>query len=378
MVTANFHYVNDNENLAVWCQTFNHKPWIALDTEFARFKTYYQIVGLVQLSDGESHVLIDPMDIDAWQPLIDLLSNPSVTKVLHASGEDLELLQHWLDVVPTPLFDTQVAAAFAGLGISVGLQALVKQLLGIYMNKEEARSDWLQRPLTDAQLRYAALDVAYLLDCRQHLAQALETANKTEWFHQDMQQLAQKKQPILPEQAYLKVKGAWQLKKEPLQRLQTLARWRECIARVDNIPKGFILKDAQLMQLANRSTISKACLRTMEGIHPRVIRQYADDIVALFAAPPDNPAVTPMIDPISPITKQEQPQFKRLQAVVREVAQANQIAPQILAPKAQLIEIYHHAKQGLGEPNFPYFEGWRRDILAQPMAQTLSDIHHAR
>ena len=373
MVGVKYQVVEDETNLAAVCQHLSKSPCIALDTEFARFNTYYQIPGLVQVSDGQSHYLIDPMTIKVWQPLIDLLTNPNVIKVVHASGEDLELFNHWLDVVPTPLFDTQVAAAFAGVGLSVGLQALVKTLLNEHIDKEETRSDWLQRPLTESQLLYATVDVLFLLQCKQQLAAMLIANNRMEWFLQDMASLGQKKSPVLTEQVYLKVKRAWQLDTIALRRLQVLAAWRETQAQKDNKPKGFLLKDDQLIKIAEQAPITLPLLSSIEGVYPSFIRKYGTTIVALLDDLPEIDS-DKLLAPPTPISKQEQPMYKKLHAMVKQVAQAHNIDTQLLVRKAQLIEVYERTRHGLDYQSHPAWVGWRAQLLDKPIRQVLSEV----
>ncbi|HEY0892485.1 MAG TPA: ribonuclease D, partial [Cellvibrio sp.] len=156
-------WIDQDDQLTELCAVWRKQAAIAVDTEFMRSDTFYPIAGLLQIGDGKGCYLIDPLAIKNLAPLRELMLDTAVTKVLHSCSEDLEVFQRWLGVVPAPLFDTQIAAAFAGLGFSLGYSGLVKNLLTIEIPKDETRSDWLQRPLSVAQLNYAALDVAHML-----------------------------------------------------------------------------------------------------------------------------------------------------------------------------------------------------------------------
>lgn len=156
-------WIEQDTELAELCQRWRQQAAIAVDTEFMRTSTFYPIAGLIQIGDGKGCYLIDPLAIQDFTPLRDLLLDESVTKVLHSCSEDLVVFQRLLGIVPAPLFDTQIAAAFAGYGFSLGYAGLVKAVLNTEIPKEETRSDWLQRPLSVAQLKYAALDVAHML-----------------------------------------------------------------------------------------------------------------------------------------------------------------------------------------------------------------------
>ena len=154
--------IDDSATLANYCQQWLKQPLIALDTEFMRTETFYPIPGLIQVADEHQCYLIDPLQVDDMSPLVELLRAPEVLKVLHAGNEDIELFRHSYGVIPAPLFDTQIGAAFVGWGFSMGLQRLVAHALDVELGKGETTSDWLQRPLTPEQEHYAALDVAYL------------------------------------------------------------------------------------------------------------------------------------------------------------------------------------------------------------------------
>ncbi len=168
-MTIQINWITSNTQLNERCAHWNTLPFIALDTEFIRVDTFYPIAGLLQVSDGVSTFLIDPLLIDDWQPLAQVFSNQQVVKVLHACGEDLEVFSLLTGALPVPLFDTQVAAGYLNIGFSMGYSRLVQHVLGIELPKGETRSDWLQRPLSDLQVLYAAQDTEYLVDVYQAL-----------------------------------------------------------------------------------------------------------------------------------------------------------------------------------------------------------------
>jgi hypothetical protein len=164
-VAIDIHWIRDNDSLGQHCAEWQHLPFVALDTEFMRVDTFYPIAGLIQIGDGERAYLIDPLTIDNWQPLAALLENPAVVKVLHACSEDLEVLLRLTGSLPAPLFDTQLAAAYLNLGFSMGYSRLVKEVLDLDLPKGETRSDWLQRPLSETQISYAAEDAHIWRKC---------------------------------------------------------------------------------------------------------------------------------------------------------------------------------------------------------------------
>ena len=163
-MAIDIHWICDNDSLGQHCAEWQQLPFVALDTEFMRVDTFYPIAGLIQIGDGVRAYLIDPLTIDNWQPLAALLENPAVIKVVHACSEDLEVLLRLTGSLPVPLFDTQLAAAYLNLGFSMGYSRLVQAVLDIDLPKGETRSDWLQRPLSETQVSYAAEDAVHLAE----------------------------------------------------------------------------------------------------------------------------------------------------------------------------------------------------------------------
>ena len=153
---AEAEWVASNSRLAELCLDWRQSERVAVDTEFQRTDTFYPIPGLIQIGCNQKAYLIDPQAITDFSPFVDLLNDTAVLKLVHAASEDLELFAHCYGATPRPLFDTQTACAFLGLGLSVGYQRLLNTLFELDVDKHETRSDWLQRPLTQSQQRYAA------------------------------------------------------------------------------------------------------------------------------------------------------------------------------------------------------------------------------
>ncbi len=183
-MAIDIHWIRDNDSLGQFCAEWQQLPFVALDTEFMRVDTFYPIAGLLQIGDGVRAYLIDPLTIDNWQPLAALLENPAVVKVVHACSEDLEVLLRLTGSLPAPLFDTQLAAAYLNLGFSMGYSRLVQEVLGIDLPKGETRSDWLQRPLSDTQISYAAEDALHLAEVFVQLRPKLSD-DKYAWVLED-------------------------------------------------------------------------------------------------------------------------------------------------------------------------------------------------
>ena len=186
-------------SLAQHCAAWQQLPFVALDTEFMRVDTFYPIAGLLQVGDGERAYLIDPLLIRDWQPFAALLENPALLKVLHACSEDLEVLLRLTGSLPAPLFDTQLAAAYLNLGFSMGYSRLVQAVLGIELPKGETRSDWLQRPLSETQVSYAAEDAVHLAEVYRQLAPQLSAEKTAAVLEDGAELISNMRREVLPE-----------------------------------------------------------------------------------------------------------------------------------------------------------------------------------
>ncbi|MEH6616754.1 MAG: ribonuclease D [Porticoccus sp.] len=310
---------------------------VAIDTEFMRTDTFFPILGLVQLFDGKTCWLIDPLEVSDLGALAAMLVNPDITKVFHSCSEDLEVLQHVLGCVPQPLFDTQVAAAMTGYGFSKGYAALVDAMLGIHVPKGETRSDWLKRPLRDAQLGYAASDVYHLLPVYRQLCESLNQLGRHTWVDEEMTSLIAKsadRDDI--DHYYLKVKGAWQLTPQRLEALNLLCQWRETEARACNRPRNRLVADKTLLEIAIVNPQGKHALAEIEGMHPGIMRRYADILLELLARglstdKTDCPKPLP-----EPLPRKAGDMIKQLKKTVVKQAEMLDLPPEVLARKRDL------------------------------------------
>ncbi len=273
--------VSDSTRLEELCAQWRQLPVLAMDTEFERSRTYYSRLALVQVYDGTEVYLIDPMAVADLSALGEILAAPGTIKVFHSCSEDLEVLYQHFGVRTEPLFDTQMAAAFLNMGASMGYAGLVEKLLQVSLQKSETRTDWLQRPLNDKQKIYAAQDVQYLLPIYHQLDEQL-TDEKRRWLFADAATLAAGVEAQMPpELAYLRVKAAAQLDQPGLNRLALLAEWREKEAQQQDIPRSFLLKDPQLIQLSVQNVNSVADMLALD-ISRGTLRKYASDLLLLL------------------------------------------------------------------------------------------------
>lgn len=361
-------WIAQDQELAELCARWRQQAAIAIDTEFMRSETFYPIAGLIQVGDGRGCYLIDPLAITDFSPLRELLLDSAVTKVLHSCSEDLEVFQRLLDLVPSPLFDTQIAAAFAGYGFSLGYAGLVKAVLNIDVPKEETRSDWLQRPLSVAQLKYAALDVAHMLVVYGKLLQQLKATGRLQWVKEDCADLVTNAwQPDDFTQAYRKVGFAWKLRSQELATLQQLCIWRETEARERNVPRNRLVKEPVLWEIARRQPSDLEQLQRIRDLPPRTLRDYGEQLLAIVAASgASDPASWPERLP-PPLAIREAAQLKRLKKHVRDLAEKLDMPVEIFVRKKEYEELL---RSGLHSEEFVLpsrLQGWRFEVVGQTL-----------
>ncbi|EGH11612.1 ribonuclease D, partial [Pseudomonas savastanoi pv. glycinea str. race 4] len=281
-MAIDIHWIRDDDSLARHCAEWQLLPFVALDTEFMRVDTFYPIAALLQIGDGQSAWLIDPLLINDWQPLSALLENPDVIKVVHACSEDLEVLLRLTGSLPVPLFDTQLAAAYLNLGFSMGYSRLVQEVLNIDLPKGETRSDWLQRPLSETQISYAAEDAVHLAELFSILRPRLSD-DKYAWLLDDGAELvANLRREVDPYEVYREAKLAWKLSRAQLAVLRELCAWREREARARNLPRNRIVREHSLWPLAKTQPDNLAALGRIEDMHPRTVRHDGEFLLELI------------------------------------------------------------------------------------------------
>ena len=361
-------HVTHNAQLADIAAQLRDKPLLAIDTEFQRETTFYPIAGLIQLGDAQHQYLIDPLTIDAWSPLRELFEENKPC-VLHACGEDLEIFSLVASAIPTALFDTQVGAALAGFGFSLSYQALVRECLGIEVEKEQTRSDWLRRPLSAEQCHYAALDIAYLpavFDC---IAERLDKKGRLDWWKAEGNtMLTASRDAIAPERYYLKLSGGWRLHGVQVAALQQLCAWREIEARSRDVPRGRILKDAQCLEIARVLPRTLAELAGTPELHAQQVRIEGEKILAIIAAAREIPANEYPTRIEEPLRRELGDRLKQLRQLVEARARELDVAPESLARKRDC-EIL------LRTGTLPdSLLGWRRDIIGEPLLALLKTM----
>jgi ribonuclease D len=340
-------------------------PVLGLDTEFVRERTFFPRLGLIQVTDGAAVYLLDPLAVRDLAPLREVCAAAGTLKVLHSASEDVEVFHRAVGAVPSPMFDTQVAAGLAGIGASLSYQRLVAALLNIDLPKGETRTDWLARPLSTAQISYAAEDVACLLPLYAILRRELEQSGRLDWALEDSAALLDTSRfDADPGRAYRRLRGGGRLNRRQLGVLRELAAWRDGEARRRDLPRGFVLRDETLLQLAIRQPTTAEDLRLAAGAAaPLAVRQAATLLGLIAAALARDAADLPPEAWRPPGSQAVRDLDRRLRDVVRERAAALGLPPELLAPRRTLDALLRSALTD-AEPRLPSdLGGWRREVI---------------
>lgn len=363
---TDYQYIDSDDALAAACRGWQQAEFLALDSEFIRTDTYYPNAGLIQVGAQGGVALVDPLHITEWLPFTALLTDPAIVKVFHSCSEDLEVFQRLFGCVPTPLLDTQIGAAMAGYGAGLSYQRLVMACLDIHVEKGETRSDWLQRPLSENQCLYAALDVDYLQAIYPRLRSELQDRGRLNWWQEDCDKLvAQAENPPANEHYYLRVKSAWKLSRLQLALLQGLCEWREVQAQQRNLPRGWVLKDAACIEIARRQPGSTAELAALGEIPPKTVRRYGEVIVDMVKDYADCeerhwPAA---LD--EPLAGADMTRYKRLKARVQTLAEQYGLPAELLMKKRDMEALLRHGALPAS------MQGWRQQLLQPSLGSLL-------
>jgi ribonuclease D len=366
-----YQWIDSDAALAELCKSLSTQSAIALDTEFVRTRTYYPHIGLLQIADKNGVYLIDPLAIDNAQPMADVLTNPAIVKVVHACSEDLEVFHYAFGVLPESLFDTQVAAGFAGYGASIGYANLLREIKHIDIPKQETRSDWLQRPLSDAQLRYAALDVEYLLEIYRGLVAKLQQQQRLLWVESDCQGMINKLRNTHHENTYYtRVKSAWKLDAEQLTVLAAICRWREGQAKKNDVPRSRIVKDVSLFDIALKLPMDMQQLKRIQEISPRFLDVLGKEFLTVVIETLNDTGYYK--EPLDrPLTSAQNTTLKSLKAEVRQVAESLDLPPELLVRKKDYEALIRSA------PRYYLPESlrdWRQEIIGDRLLQKVQKL----
>lgn len=333
-----YQLIEDFDSLQTLCQQYSKASVLAIDTEFVRTRTLYPKLGLLQVFDGKSLALIDPIAIEDLSPFWQLLTNENIVKVLHACSEDLEVFLTSANCKPVNLIDSQIMMSFLGHGLSMGYAAMVEHFTGIALDKSESRTDWTKRPLSLKQLVYASADVEHLFAIYPKLVVQIEQAGWLSYAQQESQLLIDKKFTAIDEnQLYRQIKLAWRLNSKQLNTLQHLAKWRYQQAKARDLPLGFVVKENTMMAVAANIPQNLSAMNKLDGAEVLDIRHKGKDMLAVVAQASqdhevDYPQIIARLDEY-PGYKQT---FKKVKAFIIAVSEQHNLAIENLASKKQI------------------------------------------
>ena len=337
-MSEDFIYIDDFQALTKYCDQLKGSPWLAIDTEFEREKTYYPELALLQVTDGKNAAVIDPLAIDDLTPVMDLFYDKSITKIFHSARQDLEIFFNMKGSVPSPLFDTQMAAPLLGFPEQTGYANLVKGLTGVELSKSHTRTDWKRRPLNEGQLRYAIDDVIYLAQIYEKMVEQLTEMDRLNWLDKDFSEMTD---PEIYEpdtnHVWRRIRSANRLKGNKLAVLQALAKWREETARSENRPRNWMLRDDAIIDMAHQLPDNKAAIFSIKGLHERVARKHGSELLKIIAEAQNNePQSLPEKTKSKPLKVKQEALVDAMMAIVRLRAEENNLNPTILAPRKEI------------------------------------------
>jgi ribonuclease D len=353
--------IAENAALTDFCQRQRQAEFIAIDTEFMRDKTYWPQLCLVQIAGPDEAAAIDSLapGIDL-APLHQLMADTKVTKVFHAARQDVEIFFHLTGKIPTPLVDTQVAAMVCGFGDSVSYENLAAKLAGARIDKSSRFTDWAQRPLTDRQLQYALSDVTHLRPAYEHLARRLAKTGRSEWVAEEMAVL------ISPATYRLEPREAWRRikfrndKPRALAILREIAAWREEEAQRRDLPRGRILKDESLCEIAAHAPHNVDELARCRGLSRSIAEnKQGQAILAAVKRGLDIPAnQLPPVPPRRDLPAGLGPVVELLRVLLKMRCEDHEVAQKLVASADDLELIAAD-----DEADVPAMSGWRREIF---------------
>ncbi len=374
--TYQYLYIDTQSALESLCRHYTSVNVLAIDTEFVRTETLTPLLGLIQVFDKNQVALIDPVAIEDLSCFADILSNPNIIKVAHSCSEDLEAIWHHMHVLPTSLFDTQFAAGVLDLGVSVGYANLVEQLFKVSVDKGESRTDWIQRPLSDAQCAYASADVTHLMAIYEELKPKVDEQQKTSWVFDEITQLGDKKASVFPAHlAYFNLKNNWKLAGQQLAALQLIAQWRLQEARQQNKSVNFVIKEAAIFELATKLPETHQSLFECHQLYSRQARLYGDQIITLChsAKSMQVQEYPPRVQRLVEFTGYKQC-LSQMKDIVDSMAVQLDVPVTVLASKKQLNQFlkwcwfdFDELEQQGFKPDL--ISGWRLDLFAPYVAQ---------
>ena len=348
--------------LAKACERLGRHPFVTVDTEFLRESTYYPVLCVAQMASSEEAVVVDALakGIDL-QPFYDLMANEAVLKVFHAARQDIEIVWHRAGLIPHPIFDTQIAAMVLGYGDSISYEQLVQRITADALDKSHRFTDWTRRPLTDAQLAYAVSDVTHLRDVYLKLSADLERRDRTDWVMREMEVLTSPSTYQLePERAWERLKTRVRKPKD-LAVLMEIAAWREREAQARDVPRGRVIKDEVISDIAVHAPTTPEKLAHLRSIPKGFERsKWGSDILAAVARGlARDPKTVPRFERTASAPNGAAT-IELLKVLLRMTSEKHGVAAKVIATVDDLDRIAAD-----DEADVPALKGWRRQLFGE-------------
>ena len=363
-----YDYIDDNAGLAQFCRALGQAPYCVIDTEFIRESTYYPELALIQIASEDLLGCIDPLTITDFTPLTEILVRQGLVKVFHSCSQDLEILYQKFGQVPSPVFDTQLAAAMLGYNHQISYADLVQQITGVQLEKKHTRANWTRRPLSGDELDYAMDDVRYLLSVYQELNDKLESTGRRNWIEKDLQAMSNADNYEVDQaQLWQRLRGVQKLKGEKLQIASDLCCWREQVAQRQNRPRRWIVKDDVLIEIARRKPESLEALSKIPELSDKIVKRHGEKLLQVIAqAVRTDPAQWPQHNKINNLNSRQMALGDCLMALCRVISEENSIALATLVTRKDIDNLI------LNQKSSRLAQGWRFDMAG---AQLLEFIH---
>ena len=352
--------ISDTAMLTDYCRRWQKEAYVTVDTEFIREKTYFPLLCLIQVAGGEDAAVIDPLAPGiSLAPLLELMRNKAVLKVFHAGSQDLEIFYQLMDGLPDPIYDTQIAAMVCGFGEQVGYEAIVQQLCGRQLDKSQRFTDWSLRPLRPEQLQYALADVTHLQEVYRKLESQITKQGRQSWIYEELSALADPEKYVThPDEAWLRLRPR-ERKPHYLARLKALAQWREEEAIRQNKPRGWILNDDAVQEIAQTNPLSENALKRGRAIKKHLGQLDLKLLVLLIEGANTLPTnQCPRLPERKQSVSDQESTRDLLKVLLKLTCQKNNVAPRLVASAEDINDFL------LGVP-VAFTKGWRMEVFGQ-------------
>lgn len=360
--------IQDTPTLTEFCRRLKEEEYITVDTEFIRERTYYPQLCLVQIAGDHEAAAIDPLAPGmSLEPMLELMRDTRILKVFHAASQDLEIFYYLTrGTLPSPLYDTQIAAMVCGFGEQIGYESVVSRLCGVSLDKSQRFTDWSRRPLKAEQLEYALADVTHLREVYRKLRDHIAAQGRESWIEEETASLADPERYVTrPEEAWLRQKTR-DRKPRYLARLRALAQWREEEAMRQDKPRGWILNDDALQEIAQTNPITEAALKRGRMIKKHLGQLDLKLLLLLIEGANTLPVQhCPRLPERNHLPSELESGKDLLKVLLKLKCQEHNVAARLVSPPDMLNDLL------LGEENLPFMKGWRYEVFGRDAKRLL-------